>query len=216
VLNDEPTLPNLPDDMPTLLDLRRLPPVRPPDWPLPAERGKQPIRRRRSSFGWMHVAALGAGAALLLSLLSMVGLISLTGHAGFSSSPRTSATQPSPDTSATDPTPTHGPSAVPDWLQIAPTDVQLGCADHQRTQTVVLANRGSRQVHWQASLVNPAGQPAVSVSPGNGDLGPGESTAIQLQSAPNSADQREVIRFAPSDPEAGSPASLTVTAVGCN
>jgi hypothetical protein len=160
----------------------------------------------------MHVAALGGSAALLLSLLSVLGM--LTGHAGFFS-PRTTGPQPSSGVDGADPTPTHSPVTVSDWLQIAPTSMQFGCDDHQRTQLVVLENHGSRQVHWQANPTKAADQSTVNVSPGNGDLGPGESTAIQLQRTTNANGQQEVIRFAPTDLEAGSPAQLTVTAVDC-
>ncbi len=218
MLNDEPTLPNLPDDVLTQVDLRRLPPA----WPIPAERsarllpderGRRRAGRRRSSLGWVYIIALGAGASVLLSLLSVLALISHSGHASVVS-PHTPITQSSPATSAADPTNT--PAAVSDWLQIAPTSVQFGCADHQRTQIVVLENHGSRQVHWQASDPIPADQSAVIVSPENGDLGPGESTALQLQSTTNSTRQQELIRFTPTDSEAGSPTTLTVTVVGCN
>jgi hypothetical protein len=94
--------------------------------------------------------------------------------------------------------------------------VQFGCSDHQRTQVVVLENKGPQIVHWQATISVPADQAGVAISPGDGELGAGESTAIQLQSTSQYARPQQVIRFSVTDAQAGSPATVSFTAVGCN
>jgi hypothetical protein len=214
MLNDEPTLPNLHDEA-TLPNVRRVKPERPPTWPVPSQRVQQaqPSGRSRQPHGWLNAVALGAGVILLLSLFSLLSLLSLTSHSGIFSSGK-SAAQSSPGSSA--PGSTHGATSGTGWLQVAPTSVQFGCADHQRTQTVVLVNRGPSQIHWQVSFSAPADQASVNISPGNGDLGPGESTAIQLQSATQSAGQQEAISFTATNSQAGPPASLSFTTAGCN
>lgn len=225
MLNDEPTFPNLHDEatLPDVRldmrpDVRRVKPERPPTWPVPSQRVQpaQPSGRSRTPHGWLNATALGAGVILLLSLFSLLSLLSLTSHAGIFSSGK-SAAQSSPGSSTPGSTgSTRGTAPNTGWLQVAPTSVQFGCADHQRTQTVVLVNRGSSQIHWQASFTVPADQANVNISPENGDLGPGESTAIQLQSTTQSAGQQEAIRFTTSNSQAGPPASLSFTTAGCN
>jgi hypothetical protein len=214
VLHDEPTLPDLPD-APTLLDLRHRKPQAPPPpvWPIP-QRPPRPAAHGHSPFGWVIATALAASAILLLSLLSLLGVINLTSRSGiFAPSSRPagqSATAASTASAPANPAPASG------WLQVAPASVQFGCSDHQRTQIVVLENRGPRPIHWQASLSVPADQAGVAISPGDGDLGAGEGTAIQLQSTSRSARQQEVIHFSATDAQAGSPASVSFTAVGCD
>jgi hypothetical protein len=80
---------------------------------------------------------------------------------------------------------------------------------------VVLENQGSHIVHWQASLSVPADQAGVAISPADGELGAGESTAIELISTSQYARQQTFIRFSVTDAQAGPPASVSFTAVGC-
>ena len=213
--HDEPTLPDF-SDTPTVLDGRHRQPQRPPPmWPIPAppQRTHWPATRGHSPFGWVIATALAASAVLLLSLLSLLGVINLTSRSGIFAPSKTagqSATAASTASTAASPAPTSG------WLQVAPASVQFGCSDHQRTQIVVLENRGPRPVHWQAGLSVPADQARVAISPGDGELGAGESTAIQLQNTSQSARQQEVIRFSVTDAQAGVPASVSFTAVSCN
>jgi hypothetical protein len=181
-------------------------------WPVPQERQQRPAPHGRSPLGWVIACALGASAVLLLSLLSLLGVLSLTSRGGLLA-PSAPAGQSS-RTAATG-SPTVNPPVGSAWLQIAPASVQFGCADHQRTQIVVLENQGPRPVHWQASLSIAGDQAGVAISPGDGDLGAGESTAIQLQNMSQSARSQEVIRFSATDAQAGPPASVTFTAVGC-
>ena len=207
VQHDEPTLSDLPDP-PTLPGLRRRKPqgLTPPTWPIPHEREQRPAARGRSPFGWAIAAALVASVVVLL------GMLSLTSYTSFFS-PSRPAGQSGPGVSAASTPASTAPSSG--WLQVAPASVQFGCSDHQRTQIVVLANRGPGHVHWQASLSVSADQAGVAISPGDGDLGSGESTAIQLQSTSQSARQQVVIRFSATDAQAGPPASVSFTAVGC-
>lgn len=211
MLNDEPTLLD-PLETPTLPDLRRIMPAKGPTWPVPAERDQRPSGHDRSPLGWMRTAVMGVTVVLLLSFVCLVTVLNLTTSTGIFSPGRSVAPSTS-GASFRNATPT--PTAIFGWLQVAPTSVQFGCADHQRTQTIVLENRGPRQVHWQASFLVPANQSGVEISPGDGDIGPGESTAIQLQVTTYSAGQPDVIRFDSTDPEAGSPASLSFTTMGC-
>ncbi len=210
--HDEPTLPDF-SDTPTVLDARHRKPQRPPPmWPIP-QRVQQPAARGHSPFGWVIATALAASAVLLLSLLTLLGVINLTSGTGIFPPSKTagqSATAASTASTAASPAPTSG------WLQVAPASVQFGCSDHQRTQIVVLENRGPRPVHWQAGPSVPADQARVAISPGDGELGAGESTAIQLQNTSQSARQQEVIRFSVTDAQAGLPASVSFTAVGCD
>jgi hypothetical protein len=214
VQHDEPTLPDL-SDAQTLLDVRHRKPQRPspPMWPIPLQREQRPAAHGRSPFWWVIATALGASAVLLLSLVSLLGVISLTSHTGILA-PSRPAGQSAPGVSTA--SPSANPAPASDWLQVAPASVQFGCSDHQRTQIVVLDNRGPRPVHWQASLSVPADRAGVAISPGDGELGAGESTAIQLQSTSQSARQQEVIRFSATDAQTGPPASVSFTAVGCN
>jgi hypothetical protein len=200
---------------PTLLDVGQHTSKRPgpPKWPIPLQREQRLDGRGRSPQGWVIATALGASAILLLSVLSLLAVVSLTGRTGlFGPSGSTGASGAAASTAS----PTA--SAAPDsgWLQAAPASVQFGCSDHQRTQIVVLENRGPGPVHWQASLSMPAEQAGVAISPGDGDLGGGESTAIQLQSTSQSARQQVVITFGATDAQAGPPASVSFSAVGCN
>lgn len=210
---DESTLPDL-RDAPTLLDWRRHRPPRPtpPKWPIPVAHEQRPAARSHSPSWWVIATALGASAVLLLSLLSLLSVIGLTSHTGLLA-PSGPAGQSSPKVSTA--SPSASPAPASGWLQVAPASVRFGCSDHQRTQLVVLENHGPGPVHWQAFLSMPADQAGVAISPGDGELGAGESMAIQLQSTSQSARQREVIRFSATDVQAGPPASVSFTAAGC-
>ena len=206
MLNDEPTLRVLHDDS-TLPDPRRRKPGSPPIWPGPTLRHPSPASRGRTPRGCVVTTALLASAALLLSVLSVINHPSLVSLGRFvaQSSPHVPTA-----VSAASPTPASS------WLQVAPTSVQFGCADGQRTQMAVLENLGPAQVHWQTSFSEPTDQAGVDVSPNAGDLAPGASTVIQLQDTAHFSGQPVVIRFTPTDPAAGSPPSLSFTLVGCN
>jgi hypothetical protein len=223
VPHDEPKQPDL-RDAPTQLDLhhaltlldvrqQKRPRLAAPKWPIPLDREQRPAASGRSPHGWVLATALGASAVLLLSVLSLLAMIGLTGRIGlFAPSGSTGPSAPAPSTAS----PTASTATASGWLQVAPTTVRFGCSDHQRTQIVVLENRGTGPVHWQASLVVSPDEAGVAISPGDGDLGAGESTAIQLQSTSQSARQQIVISFGATDAQAGPPASVSFSAVGCN
>jgi hypothetical protein len=83
----------------------------------------------------------------------------------------------------------------------------------------VLLNRGPQSVQWQASLSVPAGQAGIEVSPPNGELASGASTAIHLQLHQHghaSGNQQGSIQFAPTPTvgEAGQARSLSYTTGG--
>src|SRR5262249_20811933 len=149
----------------------------------------------------------------LLSLLNVLGVIRLTQYTGIGASSG-SAGQSGPKAATT--SPTASPTPTSGWLQVSPTSVEFGCSDHQRTQIVVLQNRGPGHVHWRAGLSGSPDQAGVAISPGDGDLGPGESTAIQLQSIGGTARQEVAIYFSVTDAQAGPPVSVSFTATGCN
>src|SRR5258708_8796832 len=153
-------------------------PVRRPERPLS---GRCRARATRASaalpgaLGWLgclSATALGGCVVLLFS----VGL--LLGHAGvFPLSPSPAHTV----TGGSVPSPTPSATPVTGWLQVTPTSVQVSCGQDQQTQVVVLANRGPQPVQWQASLSVPTDQAGIEVSPHEGTLASGASTAIQLQ-----------------------------------
>jgi hypothetical protein len=223
VPHDEPKRPDL-RDAPTQLDLhhaltlldlhqQKRPHFPAPKWPIPLDREQRPAAPARSSQRWLLAIALGASAALLLSIFSLLAVIGLTNHTGlFAPRGSTGPSAPAPSTAS----PTASAAPASGWLQVAPATVQFGCSDHQRTQIVVLENHGTGPVHWQASLSVPADRAGMAISPGDGDLGAGESTAIQLQSTSRSARQQIVISFDATDAQAGPPASVSFSAVGCN
>jgi hypothetical protein len=139
-------------------------------------------------------------------LLARAGVLSPPNSAGTS---RSSAPALSSPTATTSPTPDTG------WLQVAPTSVQLGCADGQQTQFVVLRNTGTGDVQWRVTFASQADQAAVSVNQSEGDLKAGTSMALQIQIRRHATNQQGTIRFDPGTPNVGSPASLSYTIVGC-
>ena len=119
------------------------------------------------------------------------------------------------------PTAAASPTPVAGWLRVAPSSVQVGCTDGQRTQFVVLANTGPQRVQWQATVAGAADQAGVALSPDHGDLDAGASLPIQVQNTTHpsasqgSTSQQGVIHFAATSADAGPAPGLSYTAVGC-
>jgi hypothetical protein len=164
--------------------------------------------------------SLGANAVLLLAVLGLLGLL-LFNHA-ILLGPDGSAGSSGPGAAQSSPTDTSSPTPLAGWLQVTPSSVQLGCDGDQRTQVVVVANTGPQQVHWQAVLTGSADQVGVAVDPTEGDLDAGASVSVKVKNTTHSSDsqngssQQGVIRFAPTSADAGSPPSLSYTAMGCS
>jgi hypothetical protein len=172
------------------------------------------------------VSATAFGISLATNVALLVGLIVLFlfGHGilspGGASGPTT------PGTALGSPTATSSPAASPTprsgWLRVAPSSVQLSCADGQRNQFVVLQNTGPASVRWQAVFNVPAEQAGVTVDPQQGKLAAGASMSLQLQNTTQAngsqggSSQQGVIDLTPTTPDAGSPASIAYTTVGCD
>jgi hypothetical protein len=217
--NDPPTVPNLhryeADGSPEAGEPGAI-----PSWPLAGERNWRALGANHPPRGDVSMlvlgVSLGANAVLLAGLLGLL----LLGHAGFFSPGGSSAGHApgvsTPGVALSSPTATS--SAVPvsgGWLRVAPSSVQLGCADSQRTQFVVLENTGPEKVRWQADLSVPADQAGVAVSPDHGELDAGASMPLQIQNTTQAAAQQGVIRFDPATAAAGPPPSLSFTTVAC-
>ena len=163
--------------------------------------------------------SLGANVVLLIGLLAVL----LLARAGFFV-PGGSAAPPSPTVSAltqasATPSPvqsTPTPTAVSDWLQVAPSAVSLGCDDGQQTQFVVLANQGPETVEWQADFSVPHDQAGVDVSPDHGQLRAGSSISLRVQNRSHDSGQQGMIRFEVAPEDAGTPPTLNYTAQGCD
>jgi hypothetical protein len=206
-------------------------PGRTPTWPIDRGGHSQP-----SSSGFLMPLMLGA--SLILNVVLIVGILSILifGLSGVfsqgsppsgsnlpisSGSPAGSRLgSPSVDADAT-PTAVASPSPTAGWLQVNPTSVHLGCNGNQQTQFVVLANTGTASVQWQVRLSLPADQAGVSVSPNQGTLSPGSNMPVQIQNqtlanGPQGIPgQQGTIEFTPDTLDAGAPATLTYTTVGC-
>jgi hypothetical protein len=164
--------------------------------------------------------------------VALVGLLLFAQAGAFSSgsafgpyTPGSALSSPSATSNAT-----PSPSATTASLQVAPSSVQLGCVNGQRTQYVTLQNTGSAKVNWQATFSVPAQQAGVTVSPLRGQLAAGGSVPIQLQNTTRSngsqgaSGRQGVITFTPTasddnqgaGPDAGSSARLSYTTVGCH
>jgi hypothetical protein len=201
---DQPTPPDVPQ-------LPRAAPGAPPLWPVPSAENQRSRAAAPGAMACLGAAALGGCVVLLFG----VGL--LLGHAGVfplirpPSHTVTGGSVPSPTPSAT---------PVARWLQVTPNSVQVSCGQDQQTQVVVLANRGPQPVQWQASLSVPTDQAGIEVSPHEGALASGASTAIQLQlhhhHDQGAGQQQGVVRFVPETLEAGPSPSLSYTIVGCS
>jgi hypothetical protein len=218
MLGDEPTVSKreefTPGDEPTLSHLGQYSPNA-PTWPLATERDQPPPGPRlgRPSIGCISATAFGASAVLFIcvvALLSRAGLIAL-GPTAAGPALATSTPGATPGMTAT-------PSLSPDagWLLVAPASVQLGCDGDTRTQAVVLTNRGAQKVRWQAVQSLSKHRTGVETSPNDGELEAGASTTIQIQNQSHSGVRQGVISFTVTDPVAGSPATLSYTAVGCD
>jgi hypothetical protein len=212
-----------------------------PTWPGAEERARRrqmqglgPRQRQQDPAGYVSTLAfgisLGANVVLLAALLGALGLFWLSQAGAFA--PSGASGQPAPVGSAhgvarSSPTATAGPVASPTlspgtgWLQITPSSVQLSCGDGQQSQVVLLENTGSQTVDWQVAYSVPQQQASVVVDPQQGELDAGDTMLVQLQIMTQSTDQhggsgpQGAIDFAPMTPDAGPPARLTYTTVGC-
>jgi hypothetical protein len=171
------------------------------------------------------LVSCGVNVALLFGQLSVLvlgraGLFSQGSPPSVASSPASAVSTASPRVSE----PTAVPSSTPvsGWLQVTPSRVQLGCANGQQTQFVVLENTRPEQLQWQATFSVAANQVGVNVGPNQGTLSPGTSTQLQIQNQAHAngpqgmAGRQGVMEFNPAMPDAGPSASLTYTTVGCN
>jgi hypothetical protein len=211
--NDRPT----PPDVPGLPRAAPGAPEAPPIWPVPGpSTGDQHSRPALPvAIGCLGATVLGGCVVLLFG----VGL--LLGHAGVFPLNRPPA-HSAPGGPVPSPTSSLTTTPVAGWLQVTPTSVQVGCGEGDgggdQSQVVVLANRGPQPVQWQASLSVPTEQAGVEVSPHEGTLASGASTAIQLQfhrHDQGAGQQQGVMRFVPGSPEAGPSPSLRYTTLGC-
>ncbi len=220
---DEPTIPNLRWDEPGAAPdpdasggsptwpsggarpPHALGPARPPHRSV----GVTPLGVSLTANGVLLLAVLG----LLLLLLSHTGLLASGGPAD-SSDLRAALGSPTA-------TPSPSPTPLTGWLQVIPSSVQVGCDGDQRTQFVIVSNTGPQKVHWQLVLTGSADQVGVSVNPTQGNLDAGAGVPVKLVNTTRSSDsagpasQQGVIRFAATSADAGSPASLSYTALGC-
>ena len=202
--NDHPTPPEVPE-------LPHAAPGAPPLWPMPSAGDQHSRPALPVAIGCLGATALGGCVVLLFGmglLLGQAGVFPLNRPPAHSAP---GGPVPSPTSSLTT-TPVAG------WLQVTPTSVQVSCGQDQQTQVVELANRGPQAVQWQASLSVPTDQAGIEVSPHEGTLASGASTAIQLQlhrQDQGAGQQQGVMRFVPETPGAGPPPSLSYTIVGC-
>ncbi len=158
---DGPTVPHL-----GRYDTGDRAPAGTPIWPASGRRA-QPPQRSSAWDGRAVLLAVSLGANVLLLgvlcslLLARAGVFSPRGPAAQSAS---GASAPGVALSSPSPTPASG------WLRVTPTSVQLGCAEGQQTQVVVLANTGPQRVRWQVEFGVPTEQAGVAVSPSDGNL----------------------------------------------
>jgi hypothetical protein len=207
------------DDPPTMpgwqeADAFQRPPGGAPTWPTnPGSPAVPtfPVRDRQPVLLIMSLVANGALLACVLMLLVLARAGALTPpSASGQNGPLAAATSSAMATPMATPSPTSGSG----WLQVAPTSVQLDCADGQQTQYVVLRNTGTDSVQWQVGFAG-ADQAGVSVNISGGELRAGTSIALQIQIRKHASDQQGVIRFSPDTSDAGSPATLDYTITGC-
>jgi hypothetical protein len=171
--------------------------------------------------------SLGANVVLLAGLLVALSLFWLSQAGAFAPSGANTSGQPAPAGSAhgvalSSPTATASPVASPTpstgWLQVNPSGVQLGCGDGQQVQSVQLQNTGPQIVDWQVTFFDPQQQAGVMVDPEQGELDTGDSVSVQVQTTlqwHGGSNQLGIIDFTPTLPDAGPPARLTFTIVGC-
>lgn len=211
--DDGPTMPNLPpyegEDAPGRA------PAGMPIWP---EAGAGP----RRSFPWrvpspVLVAGLEVSLGINISLIMILLTVFLLARAGYFAPSTSSAQSTSPaSTTSAVVSVTSAAASSGGWLQVAPTSVQVGCDGGQQTQVVVLENIGSQDVQWQAVFLVSADQAGVEVSPMQGNLRAGTSTALQIHSTSQSSGQQGIIHFEADTSDAGAPPSLSYTSAGCS
>jgi len=208
VREDGPTVPNMRG-----YDTRDRAPGGTPIWPGAGARA-QPPQRSSAWDGRTVLLGVSLGANVLLLgllcplLLARAGVFSPRGPAAQSAA---GASVPSVTRSSPSPTPATG------WLRVTPTSVQLGCAEGQQTQVVVLANTGPQRVRWQVEFDVPTEQAGVAVSPSDGNLAAGARLTLQIQLHNQSQDasQQGVLRFAPLAAAAGPGPILNYTSMSC-
>jgi hypothetical protein len=160
-------------------------------------------------------------------LVALIGFLLLAQAGAFSSGGAFGRATSGPPigSSTTTASPASSPSPGAGWLQITPSSVQLGCVSGQRTQFATLQNSGPEKAQWKATFSVSAQQAGVAISPSQGTLAAGDSVSIQIQNTtrsngPQGAHSRQgVISFTPTTTdagaEAGAPATLAYTTVGC-
>jgi hypothetical protein len=172
---------------------------------------------------YTHSSPLGIGLAISLTanvmlFACLVGVFFLARTGAFApanSSARFVAGSSTPTAVHSSTGTTPSPTITANWLQVAPTAVQLGCDGDQQMQLAILTNSGPRDVQWQSDLGVSADQAGINISPKQGNLKAGASTTIQIQTRGHSANQQGIIHFDPATPMAGSPPSLSYTTTGC-
>lgn len=183
-----------------------------PSWPLVEQRlPPSPPSAKLDLRTALLGVSVGANVVLLLGLLGVLALA----HAGFFTP---GGASPAPFTSIQESSTTGNVDQTESttWLQVAPTTVQMGCGDGQQTQSVVLTNRGTQPVDWQANIAGPQGRAAVELSPDHGQLQAGASSTVQVQIHRHSTGQQGVIHFTVSPAAAGSPPTLSYATQSCD
>jgi hypothetical protein len=194
-----------------------------PTWPALPMRPESRTAPRRVASGSVSALAfgisLGVNAVLLVALLGVLTLV--LNHAdqflpgGDSGLPGAGLVQRTA-------TATASPTSSAGWLLLTPSSVQLGCANGQQTQYVILQNIGPTAVRWTVSFSLPTDQAGVTVSPYRGTLAAGASLPLRVQNTTSTSDQQAVagqqgtISFSPTTADAGSPATLSYTTVACS
>jgi hypothetical protein len=158
----------------------------------------------------ISLVANGVLFAALVSALLFARVGAFAPHGASSPSAPAATSVASATNALASPTPGGG------WLQVAPTNVRLGCNGGQDTQFVVLANTGAADVQWQVEFSVSADQAGVAVDPMQGDLSAGTSVALQISNTFQADAQRGVLRFAPDSPAAGAAPSLSYTTSACS
>jgi hypothetical protein len=199
-----------------------------PTWPGIDERHRRAVERGQAPSGRVSATAfgisLGANVVLLISVVGL--LVLLLSNVGASGLPSSRGGSPSGlGLTNTTPTPTlaGSPTSGVGWLQVTPSNVQLGCDGDQNNQSVTLQNNGPETVAWQANFSPSYRQAGITVNPRQGELAPGDSQTLQMQNATStlkgSHSVQGVVSFAPTTQNtqnAGPPASLSYTAAGCH
>jgi hypothetical protein len=163
--------------------------------------------------------SLGINAVLLVALL---GLLTLVLNHADQFLPGGGSAQSGAGLVQRTATATASPTASAGWLQVTPSSVQLGCANGQQTQYVILQNTGATAVRWTVSFSLRTDQAGVTVSPYHGTLAAGASLPLRVQNTTSTSDQQAVagqqgtISFSPTTEQAGAPATLSYTTEACS